>query len=77
MAFEDLLRPASPACKTCAFIEQFDEKTRAEVDIAMTKAKYGDRTLARGLKALAVEGQTAPGESTVHIHRTKGHRVPS
>lgn len=70
MAFEDLLRPKPPACKTCSFIEGLKPGLRQEVDAAMAKATYTNISLARALATLG----DAPKVGSVEMHRERGHR---
>lgn len=73
MPFEDLLKPAAPKCKTCAFIANLEPGLREEVLAAVAKPLYSDAVLSAGMKKVETEYNTAPGETAIRAHRQKGH----
>lgn len=73
MPFEDLLKPAAPKCKTCAFIANLEPSLGDEVRAAVAKPKFSDSVLAAGMKKIDTEYNQAPGETAIRAHRQKGH----
>jgi len=73
--FEDLLKPRV-SCRTCEYIEALPAALQEEVDAAMMKAKYGDRTIERGFAQLDSDAYgKAPSSETIKRHREQGHRA--
>ena len=64
--FEDLLQGRVQECKACGILGRLEPGLRAEVEAAMDKARYGDKTLAKGLTKVSGEYISPIG--------IKGHR---
>lgn len=74
MPFEDLLVTMSK-CKTCDFISTLEPELRDEVRGAMAKAKYGNSTLADGLRQVSTDDNEhlVPSKDSVDRHRKARH----